>query len=765
MGTPLRLLLLEDTPTDAELIIRQLQRGGFDPDWARVETREEYLDELEKRPDVVLADYSLPEFEAPEALQLLQERGYDIPFIVVSGKIGEEAAVQCMKEGATDYIQKDRMARLGQAVSRALEERQLRLERLEAERRLRESQRRFETLFNMANDAMFLQKVMKGSQPGPFLEVNDLACRRLGYPREELLNLDPGELQEGPKTLSAAAMEQLKRSKRVAYETVFVAKNGERIPFEVSAHLFELDGQPVLLSIGRDITERKRAVNLLLGSEEKYRRLFEESLDVIFRMTPEGNLLDINRAGVELFGYPNKESLLTSNPAEELFEDAALLRHLLSLCKKRGAVKNSEVTLRRADGSRINALMSIRAAYNPEGGLIELRGVLRDVTELRQLETHLMRSEKLDSLGRLVSGIAHDFNNLLGALRGHLELIELPPEDAGNRQPLEAARATLEQAAGLTRQMLGFARGEPPQLTAVDLNDLVRDTLLVLSPRLERNIQLVTRFADDLPLLSADQDQLAQVIMNLAINALDAMPDGGTLTLTTELAQLSGQPLRQAEDAPEGFFALLRIADTGIGMSEAILAKAFEPFFSTKGPGEGTGLGLAMVYSVVKRHRGFINVISEPGQGAEFLVYLPVDAEAQPEEVQPEGGLATGALGMALVVEHDELATALVTMTMQSVGYDVLAVADPISALEYCSERRDDVKLVVLSDLLVDLDIEESLAKLKELCPDAVILVATEEAEGELAQRLVASGASGIVSKPYEPDELVAKARRILKSD
>src|SRR4030043_142488 len=379
------------------------------------------------------------------------------------------------------------------------------------------------------------------------------------------------------------------------------------------------------LSLDRDITERKRVEKALRESEQKYRTLFEESKDVIYISTPEGKFLDINPAGIELFGYPSKEEFLQIDITHDLYISPVDREKFQKVLARQGYSKDYEVVFRKKDGEHVIVLLTTTIVRDERGEIVAYRGIMKDITERKKLEEQLLQAQKMEAIGQLAGGIAHDFNNILTAIIGFGNLLKMETsEDDILRSYITPILNSAERAANLTQALLAFSRRQIISPKPVNLNEIILGLERLLSRVIGEDIELSTVLADRDLIIMADSGQIEQVLMNLATNARDAMPDGGKLTISTKIVELDSEFIKTHGFGKKGPYALVSVEDTGHGIDEKTQERIFEPFFTTKEVGKGTGQGLAMVYGIIKQHDGYINLYSEQGMGTIFNIYLPL---------------------------------------------------------------------------------------------------------------------------------------------
>ena len=517
----------------------------------------------------------------------------------------------------------------------------------------------------------------------------------------------------------------------------------------------------------RDVTDHRRAEQALRSSEERYREIFEGSLDTVFISTPEGHLLDINPAGLRLLGYDSKEELLQVD-IEELYVDPEVRQSALDKLGQQGFVRDFELRLRRQDGSQVTVLETTAAVRSESGDLYALRGMLRDVSEQRALEEQLLRSQRMEAVGRMAGGVAHDFNNLLTVINGRSDLLRSQLEPGS---PLVAEvdeiKAAGDRAAALTRQLLVLSRRRSTSPQAINLNDLVQNMENLLRRSIGEQVELVAHFDQSLANVKADPGQMEQVILNLALNARDAMPRGGRLVIDTANVTVSPGSALALYGLDPVPYVFLRFEDSGTGIDPGIRGQIFEPFFSTKDPAEGTGLGLATVYGIVQQSNGHIRVDSEPGRGACFEVYLPAVSEpvepVQEEVVEPSSPSGSETV---LLVEDEAAVRGLLRRFMDGKGYRVLEAADGEEALKVVESEAGQIDLLLTDLVMPGMGGFELAHRLEAKLPDVRILFMSGYSEGAEAffNSGLVSDAKNFLQKPFSTDLLAQRLREVLDS-
>ncbi|MEO8503976.1 MAG: PAS domain S-box protein [Acidobacteriota bacterium] len=515
----------------------------------------------------------------------------------------------------------------------------------------------------------------------------------------------------------------------------------------------------------RDVSEQRRAEAALRASEERYRLLFEESRDAIYISTPEGRLVDINPAGLTMLGYGSIEEI-QSQHASRLYVFPEERERLVEALRKHGSVADVEFESRRPDGERVILLETATAVKDAMGELRFIRGFLRDVTAQRTLEEQLRQATKMEAVGRLAGGVAHDFNNLLTVVSGYSDLLLARLPDASPlRSDVEEIRQAGRRAGDLTKQLLALSRRQVLTPKLLDLNRVVVDMEKLLRRLIGEDVDLVTRLDPALGAARVDPGQIEQVILNLAVNSRDAMPQGGTLTLTTSNVELDrGQGLRSIGVEP-GRYVALAMRDSGVGMDESVRRHIFEPFFTTKSQGKGTGLGLATVYGIVKQSSGHITVDSRPGKGTEFHIYLPrADGTAEPGAAAERATQAPAGRETVLLVEDEASVRGLVARFLERLGYRVLEAGDGIEAMEKFARVAGKIDLLLTDVVMPRLGGAELADRLMRQKPNLPVLFVSGYTENNehLLRAGTLRGGVRYLQKPFSTELLAHKLRELL---
>jgi signal transduction histidine kinase/DNA-binding response OmpR family regulator len=760
---PLRVLVLEDNARDADLVARHLRKAIGDFAATIVDDAHGFTQALEAfAPDIVLADYTLPQFNAPAALKILQTRGSDLPVIIVTGTIGEEKAAECIRLGAADFLIKGSLARLGTAVRQALENRALRREKQAALHALTKSAQRYRELFAAMGNAVMALAPMDGGKEFSISELNPAAARIDGIDRDTAVGRKIREVLPASEIFGLlAAFERVHATGRAEALPVAYYDDG-RIRGWRKNSIHKLPTGEVV-NVYDDVTESIVAAERLRASEEKYRGMVDNINLGVSLISPEMKVMEMNRQmrqwfpHIRLEAHPTCYEVFRDPPAEGICESCPTAKAL-----KDGSVQEAVMGMRQASGARTFRVVAspIRDGDGRITGAIEL---LEDITERTELENRLRHAQKMESIGTLAGGIAHDFNNILSAIIGYTELAMLDLEpDRPSRQDLREVLQASQRAKNLVAQILAFSRQQESVFGPVQLRLIAKETIKLLRATLPASIR-IEDYLDSGSVVNGDAGQLQQVLMNLCTNAYHAMrADGGTLRVTLEERLVQNPAAADLHHVKPGAYLQLTVADTGSGMDPATLARIFEPYFTTKEKGEGTGLGLSMVYGIVKAHDGAIHVESAPGRGAVFSVYLPqlsepVEAPAAEEKPVPPPGRER-----ILFVDDEPAIAVMAQRTLEQLGYRVTTRTGSLEALALFRKAPGAFDLVISDMTMPDMNGDLLAGELIRIRPDIPIIVCTGFSENLDEAHLAQFGIRAVALKPLLREHLATLIRRVL---
>ena len=628
----------------------------------------------------------------------------------------------------------------------------------EAKLLAQESRERYQALFNGSEDPLFVYPIDERGQPGQFTEINDRACSKLRYPRNTLLTKSLNDLTpSADQHLYRAHLDELIERGRALLETVLIRSDGKHVPFEINAHGLELNGRLTIVATARDLTRRKADERALQDSERRYRLLAENASDIIWTADLAGRLSYISPSVERLLGYSPME-LSTHFGELILTEDSQsrLVGATHALMQKTPAVPiRVELEVIHRDGNHRWLEADLSLLTDSSGGFIGIQGVGRDVhqrklaeQEQRRIQAQLLQAQKMDAVGTLAGGIAHDLNNLLVIMLGNVEMAQLGAPGPAARY-LEQIQRAAERAADLVRKLLLFSRQQPSSRHPIDFNEALSTILEMLDRLLDERITVTTDLDPELWTVSADRGQLEQVLLNLAVNSRDAMPAGGLLTIRTDNLAWPGD-----DRLPSGNYIRLRVTDTGVGMDEATLARIFEPFYTTKDIGEGTGLGLSTVYGIVQEHGGHIQAESTPGSGSIFTVLLPATHLSAIEPViKPAHHLPTAPRSL-LLVEDEVQVRDFMTQVLSEFGYTVTAAESIAQARMYLG-KPNSFEVVVSDVILPDGTGPALLRSLLAETPDMPVLLISGHT-GNTIKEHFPDNAPRLLRKPFTLAQLFA---------
>ncbi|MEW6127413.1 MAG: response regulator [Acidobacteriota bacterium] len=709
------ILIAEDSPTQAEQLRYILESHHYSVAIAR--NGREAIDNITNhKPTIVISDITMPEMDGYELCRRIKANQHlkDIPVILLTALSDPLDVLKGLECGADNFITKP------------YEERYL---------------------LSRINYLLVNREMRRNQSPQFGLEIFFGGEKRLiTADRAQILDLFISTYEVA-----------LQKNEEMTAAQADLQKLNEQLEEKVKERTAALE---------IEIAERARAQEALRQAEEKYRKIFERAVEGIFQISPQGRFIAANPAMARMLGYNSPEELLAlpTGVQEQFYiepESQEQVRHLLT---EQGVAQGVELQIRRKDGTSIWVAGNAQVVRSESGEVMYFEGAIEDVTERKELQEQLLHSQKMEAIGVLAGGVAHDFNNLLTVIVGYgqLALQRLRPTDPLYEE-LSIILNAADRASMLTRQLLAFSRRQVLQPKAIDLNAVIGDVEKMLRRLIGEDIDFVTLLDPEVGQVYADPGQIGQVLVNLVVNARAAMPDGGKLIIETSNAYLNEEYAQHHAEVTPGQYVMLAVSDNGIGMNAETKSRIFEPFFTTKPSGQGTGLGLATIYGIVKQSEGHIWVYSEPSQGTTFKIYLPhlpeTIAEVEPSEqpAQTSAGQET-----ILIVEDDDSLRVLGRKILTASGYKVLEAMNGNEALALVEEFKESIDLVVTDVVMPHMSGRELAHRINALAPKIKILHTSGYTDHAIMQHGVLGKGTFFLQKPYTIESLTRKVREVL---
>ena len=775
MDAPLRILHLEDDARDAELVQGVLESGGIACDVTRVDTRDDYAAALAGGAhDLILADFSLPSFDGMSALRLAVEKRPELPFIFVSGTLGEEVAIEAVKIGATDYVLKERLSRIVSSVRRALREARERAERKQAVEQLRLSE-------------AFLAEAQRISLTGSWAWV--LSSGKVTWSEQQfrMLGFQPGAAEPSVELfLTALHPDDRERVRRELEEATRA-----RRPYEINYRIVLPEGTRYLSSVGRpvpgadgaideyigtttDVTERVRAQAALLARQEMLDLAQKAARAVAFEWK--------NGAGEgENRWSPELEAMygLCAGSCDGSFEAWKKLVHPEDWPAVEQAIEHARLSGEFSAEYRVSHAEHPvrwlqargRMFFDDAGSPARMVGFVQDATqrkqaeeELRAMERRLRRAEHLESMGTLAGGIAHDFNNILGAILGYGEMA-LRDAAPGTRlrRDLDHILAAGERGRALVDRVLAFSQSGVGEREPVHVEEVVREALDLLAGGLPPNVRVELELHAGRAAMLGDPTQVHQVVMNLATNALQAMPKGGVLRVSLNCERFDAPRAAAIGSLSAGEYLVLRVSDTGTGIHDEVLERMFDPFFTTKEVGVGSGLGLSLVHGIANAVGGAIDVATELGRGSTFTVYLPRSGDARARGAAESGPLPRGDGQRVLIVDDEEPLVRLAAETLEELGYAPVGFTSSLSALREFGANPQRFDAILTDERMPGITGSTIIGEVRRMNPSIPILLMSGYVGAATALRARELGANDVLKKPLLARELATSLARALQ--
>ncbi|MEJ5364077.1 MAG: response regulator [Desulfosoma sp.] len=756
-----KILLVDDNPNDRFLMMRLLAKEFPEAACVEVPTAAAFESALKEFDfQAVVTDYDVRWASGLEVLRRVKERDPYVPVVMVTGTGTEEVAVQALKEGLSDYIIKQHMRRLPAALKEALEKAELKKRLDRTLEQLKASEHRYRMLVEWAQDTIFTLDLQ-----GRYTSINQRSLDRYGLSPEDFLGKTVSEVHEarGAPYYSDLLSRVFETKQAVTFEYPFAHRGMTYWHRDTLYPILDARGNVEAVGgISADITDRVQA-------EEKNRLLstaLEQAAEGIAVATADGKIIYANTAFTRLTGYdPSELEGRSLRMLQSSRHEPSFYQNMWATVRS-GQVWRGDVKTRIKDGRDRLFEVLLTPVRSASGIIVHVVSVNRDVTEQRALESQVVQSQKMQALGTLAGGIAHDFNNILGAVVGYAELARLHIHDRDKvLNALQHIVDSSKRARDLVQQILTFSRPSPGvERKPVQLRYVAREVVKMLRATLPSTIEIRENFPADIPVVMADPTQMHQVLINLCTNAFHAMrDDGGVLELSLSLERLAEGQALQNQGLDPGEYVVLSVKDTGHGMSPEVLERIFEPYFTTKEIGEGTGLGLSVVYGIVRDLGGAVGVESRPGQGSLFRVFLPAahqgkerhGAEAQPSS-PPRG------TERIVVVDDEPMLVEMTRHMLGLLGYTVTGFSDPEQALAYVKAHADATDLVITDLTMPKLTGPKLAQAIREIRPDLPMVLMSGYGEGVMESKARSLGFAAFLKKPYGALDLATTVRSAL---
>lgn len=752
----MKVLHLEDDPNDAVLV-----RSLISTEWPEctvtcVSGRAAFLSELGRGPyDVILSDCSLPSFDGFEALRIAKQRAPDTPFIFVSGTIGEDRAIEAVRLGADDYVLKDRMKRLVTAITRSMRDSFERAKRRRAESRIRE----LADCLNQAHEAVIVTDLQ-----GRITFWNQGAEQLSGWRTSEALDRTSDQLFEAQSAARIAAVCGIaSESGEWSGELDLHDRHGTLRSAELRITVIRDDnGRPkARLVLATDITDRRLTERRVREQAE----MLNQAREAIFITDLDHRIVYWNAGAERLYGWPAEDAL--GKTMEQMMEPTLLPPIRVSRAETFAKGQwCGELRMNNRRGETLIVESRQTLIRDDAGGPKARLCINSDVTERKDLEQQFLRAQRMENLGLLAAGIAHDLNNMLAPILLATPMLREYVNENTAVKLLDTLEKSAERGSLLVRQILGFAHGVGGENQLLQVKHLMRDIVAVMVGTFPKSIRIEDYVPSDLWPVTGNATQIHQVLLNLCVNARDAMPNGGRLRIVGENRSLDATSAAAIEGGRPGAFLVLRVEDTGSGIPPEILHRIWEPFFTTKGADRGTGLGLSTVRGIVDAHRGFVEVSSKVGVGSSFKVYLPAAEVAMPEgSAAPMRSFPHGNGELILVVDDEQQIREMTSEILDRHGYRVVLASDGIEAAELFAERAEEIRLV-LSDLCMpNLDGAKLAHAMRQINPSIKLLVMSGMTSGlsnDGVEIRPEDFADALLEKPFRAETLLEQVHLLL---
>ncbi|MBI4633560.1 MAG: response regulator [Deltaproteobacteria bacterium] len=726
--------------------------------------------------DLVLLDVVMPGMDGYQVMDYLKRHHPELLIIMMTGNASVDSAVGALRRGAYDYLSKPFSHEgLLKRVENALEQKRSKIEKEIISKKLELSEARYRYLVQNSPDIIFIL-----SPEGEFRFINNTVEHLLGYESAGLIGRHfTSIVADDCRSMANRYLQEIGKNGRMTEHPELRLRHNlgrdnhdflskKRLIVELrAAQLPDIiddengNGKPGIYGIARDITASKQASEALRISEEKYSTILEDIEEGYYETDLDGNFTFFNQSFHKTFGYSRSE-LMGMNKSQCM--DPRCAQKALQATRDVYITGRPAVGLEwecsRKDGTRIVIDTSVFLTKNSEGQATGFRGIIRNITERKRLESDLLQAQKMEAVGTLAGGIAHDFNNLLMGIHGYasLMLMTIKPNNP-DYEKLKSIEQHVQSGAELTRQLLGFARGGKYEVKPTRLNDLIGKSITLFG-RTKKELIMHQKLREDLWTAEVDRGQIEQVLLNLYLNAWQAMPGGGSIYIETDNVTIENTKAMPFYVTP-GTYVKISVADTGVGMDEKTLERLFEPFFTTKEMGRGTGLGLASAYGIIKGHGGFINVSSQLEKGTIFDIYIPSTVKEVIEEEAPSCDITKGHETI-LLVDDEEAIINVTRDILEMLGYKVITASSGQEAIDTYSAKKDSLDLVILDMIMPGMGGGETFDRLKEINPDIKVILSSGYSITGRATKIMERGCRSFIQKPFNINEISSRIREAL---
>jgi PAS domain S-box-containing protein len=758
---PIKILLIEDNPGDARLLRETLMEVESAPfELVHVGQLSEGIQALEEDAfDVILLDLSLPDSQGLDTFRRAQSQVATLPVVVLTGLNDEATATRSLQEGAQDYLVKGQFS--GDLLVRSL---RYAIERKHAEEALRKAATENLLLAQAVNSASDSIIITDPHQPdNPIIYTNPAFTRMTGYEAKEAIGRNCRFLQ-GADTDPKARLEirsAIQEKREIKITLLNYRKDGQPFWNELKISPVIARSGELLYFVGTqiDVTETRRA-------EQKIREqaaLLNIAADAILAQDLNSRIVFWNKGAERLYGW-KAEEVLHQQAHQLLYEpgklpDVEIWNALLANGEWQGELRQITRTQ-----SNITVESRWTLVRDEDGSPRSVLIVSTDITEKKQLEAQFLRAQRLESLGTLAGGIAHDLNNMLSPILMAVQLLQMRASNEQEQQWLQTLETSAKRAADLVKQVLSFARGIEGERMFLHVSQVMFEVEQIIRETFPKSIEIETDVRSiDLWALLGDATQIHQVLMNLCVNARDAMPTGGKLEITAENLFVDDNYARMNINAHVGPYVVITVSDTGTGIPPEILDRIFEPFFTTKEVGKGTGLGLSTVIGIVRDHGGFINVYSELNRGTQFRIYLPAVETAEVRQVSEASlGFPKGQGELILVVDDEAAVREITKTSLEAYNYRVLTASDGIEAIALYAQNRDAIKVAIIDMMMPSMDGAMTIRTLQKINPQIEVIAVSGLASNQQAAIISGNSVKAFLPKPYTAEKLLRTLHEVL---